>query len=262
MEAIGGVEFNFSMLTKMSRLFEACMNLNNSELIDKIENLIDDINTVDESGETALTRLVQRNCYQGVRHLIRHGADVNKGAHSPLHFANGLSIMEYLLEHDANMDQRDIDGATPVMTISNPEVVIRLLRKGADPLVIDHHGRNLLHTINDDRIVPYLVSIGVDINKGDNQKRTPLHHAVMKHNSTLVLTLLDEGANPNVQDESGATPFILACKLGDEKSATMLLGYDAAINIRDKFGKTGLCYAHFHCSKCFVQAIVSCGARE
>ncbi len=56
--------------------------------------------------------------------------------------------------------------------------------------------------------------------------------------------LLQAGANPNLPDKQGLTPFIQACKYGDlAPKITQMVQHGADINFRDKSGHTALYYA-------------------
>jgi len=54
--------------------------------------------------------------------------------------------------------------------------------------------------------------------------------------------LLEAGANIDVQDPNGYTPLMLACLNGCADTTTLLLQYDADVDIRDNEGS----YANLH----------------
>lgn len=59
-------------------------------------------------------------------------------------------------------------------------------------------------------------------------KKAPLHRAVLADNEAAVATLLDWSANPNVRDVKGRTPYSIALKKG-HKSITGLLKQRGAL---------------------------------
>lgn len=62
-----------------------------------------------------------------------------------------------------------------------------------------------------------------------------LHGAIKQRNPSLVLWLLDNGADSNIQDENGYRPLHLAAKLGDDTMTRILLNHSANPDL-----KTGL----------------------
>jgi ankyrin repeat protein len=60
------------------------------------------------------------------------------------------------------------------------------------------------------------------INVKDKQGRTALHIAAFKTNENLTKTLVDYGADPTIEDNSGQKPSLLAHKTGRRKSKEML----------------------------------------
>ena len=77
---------------------------------------------------------------------------------------------------------------------------------------------------------------------GNIQNDAPLIAAVKKQDTDLVKKLLAEGANPNILDNNGRTPLILATMFSthpfynDTEIYNHLLLAGADQNIRDKFG--------------------------
>ena len=55
--------------------------------------------------------------------------------------------------------------------------------------------------------VQFYVDHGVDINAQDGSGATPLHYAVCGNNTAVVKILLEAGADPNIADREGVTPF-------------------------------------------------------
>ena len=72
---------------------------------------------------------------------------------------------------------------------------------------------------------------------------TALMHAVTKGQTTVVESLLEAGAQPDVQDALGWTPLIHAAKNGDTGSVRALLKHGADPNAKDRFSGTALMQA-------------------
>ncbi len=83
-----------------------------------------------------------------------------------------------------------------------------------------------------------------------------------KNQTTDVLQLLDEAANPNQVDERGRTPLHLAVLNGNETLVRTLLRHDADIDAEDNNGHTPLYFAVTGNNKAqqFIQLLVQEGA--
>lgn len=66
------------------------------------------------------------------------------------------------------------------------------------------------------------LALGIDVNKGDYDKRTALHLAASEGNDNIVKYLIDKGADINVKDRWGHTPLDDA-KAGNHKETIKLL---------------------------------------
>lgn len=78
------------------------------------------------------------------------------------------------------------------------------------------------------------------VNLVDNKKRSALHFASSRGNDGLVHLLLQQGADPNIQDLNGNTPLHLAACTHHIRVITLLLRYGADVKKADIGGKTPL----------------------
>ncbi len=187
------------------------------------------------------------------------------------------------LEHSADPNLQDAQGVTALMEAAfrnNNKMVELLLERGADVTVKDKLLRNVLHHMGpqvDEKTVELLVKAGAEIDGQDFWQRTPLQSAVREYNAKTALALLDLGANPNVADNQGQTPLHLAvsqrrtqlvegllnkkadpnvadtalkmtplhiaCNLGLQGDAALLIKAGAKVNEKDHQGRTPLHYA-------------------
>jgi len=70
-----------------------------------------------------------------------------------------------------------------------------------------------------EQVLKFLVAKGLDVNREDMHRLTPLHGAVLTNSSVEVGMLLRNGADPRLQDKRfGLTPLELAFKLQSERS--------------------------------------------
>lgn len=74
-------------------------------------------------------------------------------------------------------------------------------------------------------------------------KLSPLHQAILRRQNTIVLLLLENGADVQVPDTSGRTPLHLAVERGDAATVKELLRRKADPTQRDRIGWTPLHHA-------------------
>jgi ankyrin repeat protein len=226
---------------------------------------------------------VTENHPEAVRVLIDHGAEVNarttrvetppattgnlqgigraqnrekpvpQGAMTPLLYAardGRTGIARMLLAAGANLNQTEANGESPLLVAINngqTELAQVLLEKGADPNATDGFGRAPLWSAVDLRNLDAAEGSGTN---GVN--REPVLQ--------LIKTLLDRGANPNVQTKieppsrrwmmpfgarqwvspAGQTPFVRAALAGDVAVMRLLLEHRADPNIATLAGATAL----------------------
>uniref|UniRef100_A0ABD2WL77 Protein disulfide-isomerase n=1 Tax=Trichogramma kaykai TaxID=54128 RepID=A0ABD2WL77_9HYME len=188
------------------------------------------VNAQNDKGQTPL-HLALLNCRRGlIELLLRKGADPNladeKGM-TPLHlicerYDNHelfCAAAEFFFDINSDirktvqLDARDSNGNTPIhfaLSYQNNMMVELLLRRGANPNLINNDGSNTLHLIcmstgfNNDENVDLVnrffetckeINRSVDINAQDNQGRTPLQWAVTGLNPRTIDILLNRGAD-------------------------------------------------------------------
>lgn len=172
------------------------------------------------------------------------GLDVNAGGsnkepHLNVAAAEGhTGIVNLLLAHGANPDDRTLNGVTPLLSavyhgntavvqvlaalnITKPET-IRLDAPDGDgniPLIIAAERGY-------DAIVRVLLSHGAKKDSRDKAGMTAMAHAAKKGFSAVVALLLANGADPNLKDMENATPLIWASCRNKESVVRQLLAVD------------------------------------
>ena len=202
-----------------------------------------DINCLNNYDNTPLNLACQKNHLDVVKYLIQRGANVlTVGVFGfiPLHWAaeNGsVQIAQELFIAAAaviDINTKDKKGATPLHVAceyNRLEMVKWLLKRGADPTIID------------------------ELNG------TPLHWAARDGNLKIVQTLFTlssiSNVGINILNREGDTALHLACKYAQFKIVQFLLKKDPDVFIQNQFGYTPLHCAvlvnHFDIVKKLVQ---------
>ena len=72
---------------------------------------------------------------------------------------------------------------------------------------------------------------------------TALNIVTRRRDSTWLGFLISRGADPNVGDDRGENPLLIAARLGWEDGATLLLGRGARVDFANRLGETALIVA-------------------
>ncbi|KAG8193909.1 hypothetical protein JTE90_011464 [Oedothorax gibbosus] len=135
--------------------------------------------------------------------------DVDGRQSTPLHFAAGynrVSVVEYLLQHGADVHAKDKGGLVPL-----------------------HNACSYGHY----EVAELLVKFGANVNVADLWKFTPLHEAAAKGKYEIVKLLLKHGADPSKKNRDSHTPLDLV-KEGDQDVGDLLRGDSALLDAAKK----------------------------
>lgn len=192
------------------------------------------------AGRTALHAAVQRAMPDVVSALLERGADPNARMEKPLPFvsrrifqANGLSpsdigatpfflaasfgdleSMRLLLAGGADPIARTNDGTTALMVAAGADYV-----EGADKYGRRWFGDNLALQESALEAVTLLLDLGLDINATNDNRQTALHGAVYLGGTLLVPFLVERGAEIDVINARGQTPWMIAAQ-GEYRSGS------------------------------------------
>ena len=194
-----------------------------------------DINAPDKAGSTPLLTSVTMNRPDILEELIALGADVNarpSGLYNALAFAAMIAV-----KHDENPSQhKELD----------PKIVRLLVKNGSDcwdaMMVAVKTGCDVFARI--------ALDAGADPNISDENGRSLVMYSVMTGGRVL-RTLLEHGAKPDMPDNVGRTPLMIAA-IDDEAEPEVidtLLEFGADINARDRRGITALMWAVVNADK-------------
>ena len=197
-----------------------------------------------------------------VRWLVEQGTDVNginqgwlvPDGLTPLHAASYFgqhAIVQYLVEHGANIDALNTDGASPIFLACQNHhfpVVQYLVEHGANTntMLLNRGGTPLLMAAEDGilPIVKCLVENGANVNTPNDDQVTPLLLAVGHDHLSVAQCLIEKGANVNVRNSMEHTPLHLATGKGHFSTARYLVEHAGAdVNACDQNGAMPLHYA-------------------
>lgn len=128
----------------------------------------------------------------------------------------------------------------------NSSIIAHLIRHGANPNGVDHHGKTPLYyaTIAGHRCaVEALLIGGADPNTVSSSGDAYLHIAAGMGFTDIAATLLAKGAHVNAQTLDGKTSLHIASAAGHFKMVDLLLQNDAKVDILDSAGHDPLFYA-------------------
>ncbi|HUA88009.1 MAG TPA: ankyrin repeat domain-containing protein, partial [Steroidobacteraceae bacterium] len=151
-----------------------------------------------------------------------------------------------------------------VMANDDKRVAYLLEKKHADVNAQDLQGETPLHhaiIMSEPSMVEFLIAHGADVNERDRDGWTPIMTAAYLDNADDVHILAKHGADPNVVSHQGLTPLGVATQYGKNDSALALLevGADPAKSVGDG-GYTPLMLATANHAEPLVQALLKKGA--
>ena len=188
-----------------------------------------DVNAVDEYGNTALHRAAESGSVTRMHQLLNAGANLEardeQGA-TPLIVAvrNGeTEAAERLLEAGPNLSARDSIGNTPLhyAAAGSPKLTDRLLQAGADPHARNNDDATPVHavTVHPTHIEPgsgtietldRLVKAGADLDAQDKAGNTALHFLAEGRKpdaGQLAEAFIERGARMDLENAQGHTPL-------------------------------------------------------
>lgn len=184
---------------------------------------------------------------------------------------NNIEEITLVLQKGANANKLPGDTALkPLMLAETIEITQLLLDNGANPLVIDTNGQNLLHYAvskeNAVDLIALYVSLGVDVNARDQEDYSPLSLAIVYFEETNAFdsepvlvgeennqsdetkfkpdpyktleTLAKSGANLNALNQYGYTLLMECVTQNNSELVKILLELGADKSIQNKYGET------------------------
>ena len=162
-----------------------------------------------------------------IKEMIKKGADINqksKDGNTPLHeLVFGYFNEEHLktmVEEGADVNAVDRYGRVPLhhmlMYEGDAKLAEWIIEKGADINVKTEDNVSILHMVSGTEgahvslLEKVIKESNTDINAPDDRGNTPLFYAVQEDCAENVKTLLEYGANPDIENKYGTSPRSLA----------------------------------------------------
>lgn len=176
-------------------------------------------------------------------------------------------MCKFLLDAGADVNAKGGDSvATPAMWAAQRchyYIVNLLLQRGADPLLTDVQGYNILHLATIDGnafLVVLLLHSGIPVDVTDPQGHTGLMWAAYKGFPACVDLFLRWGANVNAADEGGLTPLHWALVKGSLQCVQKIVEYGADRTATTRDGKTPTSVAReMRTVRVWQKALSECG---
>ncbi|KAI9185742.1 hypothetical protein LWI28_010266 [Acer negundo] len=197
-----------------------------------LEELKLDVDTEDEDGETPILHAARQGHTETTKYLFEHGANPaiasNLGA-TALHHSAGIGNIEllmYLLLKGVEVDSQS-DSGTPLIWAAGhgqPEAVKVLLEHNANPdSETEDNITPLLSAVAAGSLtcLDLLVQAGAKVNIIAGGA-TPLHIAADIGSIEIIKCLLKAGADPNITDEDGQKPILVAAARGNREVVEIL----------------------------------------
>ena len=195
-----------------------------------------DVNTADNSGNTALYYAVRRG-HVFLDMLIKNGADVNAvnaiGC-TPLHVTAGkiqsVEAINVLLSAGGDVHCRDKQGNTPLhLAVAEGHYYAAglLIEKGSDVYATNLKGETCAHMMlfpPRGMVKEAIVCTG-QVNAVDNLGSSPLHLALLSGRWPVARCLLKHGSDPNAVDYKGSTPLHVGCSSGSKSAVSFLIDH-------------------------------------
>ena len=198
------------------------------------------INTPDQYGRIPLHYACEQGTVSVVHELLKLHSDVSKkdiDMMMPIHYAalNGnLNVMQLLINYGSPVYVKDDNLRTPLHLAceSGSYNAVRFLCNKYKKLINEEskYGSTPLHFVaendsnsDNEQLVQFLISKGVDINKKNKFGQTPLHCAIQNGFCKTVSTFIESGANLNITDNSSCNPLDIAINLNEDDVKDVLI---------------------------------------
>lgn len=175
-----------------------------------------DPNSLDAKGDPVLIFALQCKKSEMAEMLLSYGADVNKidrqGNNALYYFIDNddVEMVENILDNGVLPESIDVKNYSQAL-FSNEYIAELLYEKNPDLIngIIEPEDWPITHDLqnsSNDELVVYLLEKGANINSQDEDGNTLLHKYVKYFNYEMVNTLMQIGADKNIENNNGESP--------------------------------------------------------
>ncbi|OXU24019.1 hypothetical protein TSAR_012214 [Trichomalopsis sarcophagae] len=214
-----------------------------------------------DKGQTALHLAVLQNDLSLTKLVLSLGADISRTTNKKetvLHLAM-----------DSNNPAKAKDKQAPCSMQRNEDLVEFLLSHSLDMDAQNISGQSALHLAvlnSSESYVNLLLKTRIDVNLTMNNGSTALHCAMTdlvdsSKRMSIVRSLVESGAQINIQNKMGETALYLASKRNNIDLANYLISKGADVNCKTRTELTAMFAAIKHCNLKMMRLLIKNGAR-
>eukprot|EP00977_Amphora_coffeiformis_P018009 scaffold6074_cov167-Amphora_coffeaeformis.AAC.2 len=222
----------------------ACMvasEMGHVEIVQRLLQAGGDPHLTDDSGATALYCACNKGHLPVVELLLRHKVDPNKQTRperlTALHIAirtGQFAVLKALVEYGADVNLKDKDGMTPL------GFALRYTQREVVSLFIDHERESSAYEVSSQfdlvTLTKFLLDNGADVECCDKTGATPIFPACYKGSAAAVRLLIAHGANVNHKQFDGQTPLLVAVRNNHVRVVEVLLRAGADVSAEASIG--------------------------
>lgn len=176
-------------------------------IVESIIQKVNNINTVNENNESALTKAIGSGTADAVKLLIQNGADITiedkEGNNLAYYWLNSYRPIPSLENMSTQMPDDEFERKLTILQNAGLEITTP-----------QKDGRTLLHIAVEKEnihLIKKAIELGIDVNHQDEEGNTALHKAALiAKDDTILKLLIAEGIDKELKTEFDETAFELA----------------------------------------------------
>ncbi|MCK5563622.1 MAG: ankyrin repeat domain-containing protein [Planctomycetes bacterium] len=257
--------------------YAACLENENIEITKYLISKGADLNVKNiELGLPPIVIALYNSNHETAKVLVEAGAELN---YKPMYSDSKENIIHYaarrgrvdqikmLLELGIDIETKDEEGNTPLLSTGKPDMLVFLIEQGADINAVNNDGNNALYKAsieitrilteyglegnqgeqditayfdNDIESIKLLASQGVDFTVQNEKGWTLLHAAVKRDSPEIAKFAIEQGVDPDLPSEDRGPALNMAISFRHYEVAEIILEAGADVNVKNKNGYTPL----------------------